>query len=525
MKRQAKPVAPRVDRAPRLCGLCGRGKGFGAKIDGPNGKCECLVKTVGVSIIKPLDDTWENVGRRLFDLRGCMHRLLNAGIRACVRADEAPMTDRATDKDLSAAARAGIKVALSDERAYWTGRVGKGHEDGAMDPEKAVRLSELALPSVIEDYVATRAVKAYADARKHMGRGDKSLPSFKGGSPIPFRDGDTSWSIERDDKGYVLSLKLFPGRGPMTRFAVRVFGASGHADVKRMIAGDAKLGDARVVRNDRTRAWEARLCFQFQRPEAVVGTEVLAVHRGMHNFLTIVKTTGDVWQLPGDGYLLQKRAFSARRAQMASHIRKGELGHGARGHGIRRKFAALTRLDDAEARMIKSACQKAASYTERPGEQRGQRQGIGVVDCALREPRAAVVLIEDYSKLPPDDARFMPSWPYAQLKGSVAWACQKAGLELREVPASFISQRCPACKWTDPSNVRTVSARHGGTTVMFECTADGCGFRRHVDAIAALNMLAAGGCGEGPLERFEERMKAFARANRDHRSGKDEAAE
>ena len=42
-----------------------------------------LVKTVLVGIIKPLgDDTWESVGQRLRDLRGCSHRLLNAAVRA-----------------------------------------------------------------------------------------------------------------------------------------------------------------------------------------------------------------------------------------------------------------------------------------------------------------------------------------------------------------------------------------------------------------------------------------------------------
>ncbi len=132
----------------------------------------------------------------------------------------------------------------------------------------------------------------------------------------------------------------------------------------------------------------------------------------------------------------------------------------------------------------------------------------------MREPRASVVLIEDYSKLPPDDARFMPSWPYAQLKSAVAWACQKAGLELREVPASFISQRCPACAWTDPSNVKASSTRTGGTVIMFECTAPECGFRRNADAVAGFNMLAVGGCGEEPLKRFEEKLQALARASR-----------
>jgi hypothetical protein len=490
-------------RPPRLCELCDQTKGVG-------GDCECLVKTIKVSIIKPLDDSWETVGQRLFDIRGSVHRLIAGGVQACLRLGR----EDQSGAEVAQAARDGVKEALVYERAWWTKCVGKKFEGGNHDPNKATRLAEFALPSVIEDAIATRVAKTYVDARKHMWRGDKRPPFSKSGAPIPFRDGENAWTIERDAKGYVLSLKIYPGRGAKTRFAVRVDGGSAHADMKRLTSkSGAKPCDARVVRNERTNQWEARLCFQFLRPVQAEGTEVIAVHRGMHNFLTIAKTTGEVWMLPGDGYLTQKRAFSARRAQLSAHIRKGEIGHGARGHGVRRRYKALTNLDDAEARMIKSACQKAAQYSEHPNDGRGQRSGIGVVDCALRGTPANLVLIEDYSTLPKDDARFMPAWPWAQLKGAIEWACKKSGLELLAVPAAYISQRCPACHWTDESNVRTVSVK-GGTTVMFECTAEGCGLRRHVDAVAAWNMLAAGGLGDEPSKRFQERLEALAKASR-----------
>lgn len=507
-------MVKKIDAAkkePKLCGLCGKTKGL-------HGKCDCLVKTVKVSIIKPLDDSWENVGQRLSDVRGCTHRLIAGGVQACLRLGR----EEQSSAEVSQAARDGVKEALAYERTWWTGCIGKGHEDGNTDPDKAVRLAEFALPSAIEDAIATRVAKTYTDARKHMWRGNKRPPFSKSGAPIPFRDGENSWNLDRDAKGYVLSLKIFPGRGPMTRFAVRVDGGSAHADMRKLVGRQVKPCDARVVRNERTKKWEARLCFQFHCPAKSEGTEVIAVHRGMHNFLTIAKTTGEVWMLPGDGYLVQKRAFSARRAQMAAHIRKGELGHGARGHGKQRRFKVLTKLDDAEKRMIKSACQKAAKYSEHPGDGRGQRNGIGVVDCALRGTPANVVLIEDYSTLPKDDARYMPTWPWAQLKEAVAWACKNAGLELRTVPAAYSSQRCPACHWTDASNVRTVSTKRGGTTVRFECTADDCGFRMHADAAAAFNMLAAGGLGDEPLKKFEERLLTLARATRRR---KDDAAE
>lgn len=506
---------PKKPKKVHLCVLCGQAKGLG-------GKCVCLVKTVKVSIIKPLDASWEDIGRRLFDMRGCMHRLIAGGIQKCTALGR----EEQSSAQLAQAARDGVKEALAYERAWWTKCLGKKFEGGNYDPKKAERLSEFALPSVVEDAVASYVAKKYADDRKHFWRGDKRPPHAKAGAPIRFRDGDNAWTLERDGKGYVLSLKLFPGREPKTRFAVRVEGASAHADMRRMIGQDGeapegKRCDARVVRNERTNQWEARLAFQFQRPPAAEGTEVIAVHRGMHNFLTIVKTTGEIWMLSGDSYLVQKRAFSARRASISKHIRKGELGHGARGHGIRRKFKALETIKDAEARMIRSACQKAAGYTEHPGDGRGERNGVGVVHCARRGSPANLVLIEDYSTLPKDDARYMPSWPWAQLKEAIAWACKKAGLELRAVPAAFLSQRCPACGWTDASNVRKVTSKFGGTMEMFECTAGECGFLRQVDVVAAYNMLAAGGIGDEAMHKFEERLQALARATR----RKEQAAE
>lgn len=431
-------------------------------------------KTVSIDLIKPLgDDSWETIGQRLRDLRGCMHRLLNYGVRAAALGDQKA-------KDVMAAARAGVKQALVDERSYWTDKIGKKYEGSNHDPDRAKRLSELALPSVIEDYVASRAAKAYLDARKHMARGDKSLPSFTKGAPIFFRDGETSWTLKHTESGWEASFKLFAGRSPMVRMAIRVHSASAYADLRRMTAEGVKLGDAKILWHERggKGQWEGRLCYTYDKPKPVIGSEIVAVHRGMHQFLTIADTRPAVRRLPGDAWIAAKLGLTARRRSFMEHIRRGELGHGARGHGARRLHQAVRRLDDAEARMMRSACQQAAAL---------------VADHAI-QIGARTVLIEDYSTLREQDTHYVPTWPWAQLKGTIKWSCEKNGLELVEVPAAYISLTCPACEHVSADNVM-----HG----KFECT--NCGLDWHIDSIAAFNMLRSV-AGAEPVKKMQEKL-------------------
>ena len=225
----------------------------------------------------------------------------------------------------------------------------------------------------------------------------------------------------------------------------------------------------------------------------------MAVHRGMHQFVSIADTRPAVRRLPGDAWLLAKIGFSARRRSLMQHIRHGELGHGARGRGVRRRYQALTRLDDAEARMMKSACQQSAAM---------------VVKHALAIG-AAVVLIEDYSTIRDNSTLHVPKWPWAQLKGAIEWVCKKSGLELREVPAEYISMRCPACEHVSADNVsgagkpeKTPGQR---ASARFECVS--CGLDWHIDSIAAFNMLAHE-AGSEPVKAMRAALLRMAKSAR-----------
>jgi transposase len=179
--------------------------------------------------------------------------------------------------------------------------------------------------------------------------------------------------------------------------------------------------------------------------------------------------------------------------------------------------------------MIKTACQQAAAR---------------VIQFAIRDG-AATILVEDYQTIVPhiddDGARFLPKWPWAQFKGAVDWAAKKAGLSVVEVPAEYISQKCPACGKTCPENVgwwkklnereraeeKALAADQGPALEMgdgpprgpeavrthaiavFSCV--DCGLKRNTDTIAAFNMLAAYGLGDGPRQKFEASLRALAK--------------
>jgi hypothetical protein len=498
----------------------------------PSSTPSTLVRTVRVGLVKPLPpETWETVGPRLRDVKGTMHRLLNAGVRASAIDGGGPAAT-------SAASRKAIKAALTGERAYWTERTGKAFEGKNHDPEKATRMAGFALPSVIEDTVATRASKAFQDARKHMLRGDKSLPSFNRHAPIFFRDGSSSWELRLGEGGgYEVGFKLHPGRGPKTWFVASVSGAGAFADLHRMLLLEdgTKLCDAKIVKNDKIRVgprgerrpmWEARLCYMSQAPSKAIGDALVAVHRGMHNMLTLVSTSGASIHLPGDAYLHAKLAFAARRRSLMKHSRAGELGKGARGHGVARRYKAMDSLGDREARMIQSACQQAAA---------------AVMKFSIRE-RAGTVVLEDYQTLvlEEDDAsaRFLPKWPWAQFKGAVDWAAKKAGREVLIAKAAYISQKCPACGCTDEANVRMPTklseadkledpgkvqreGRHGLSQyrshepAVFGCVQ--CGLRRESDRVAAWNMLMSIDMPEGPRAAFQKALESFARQSNEAR--------
>jgi IS605 OrfB family transposase len=458
-----------------------------------------LVATVSAELIKPIgEDTWDGVGARLRDLRDASHRLLNAGVTACAIANASGKGD---GKALGAAARSAVKEQLErereDARRALEKEVKKKGDGRAALRATLERRAMLSLPSVVEDCTARKAYQAYSDYRKHAWRGDKSLPSFKGGAPIFFRDGDQAWEIAKDGRNYTLGLKLLAGRTGKVVFALGASGGSAFAHLRRMVEQpddlEVKLGDCKILHVPRKKKWFVRMSYSWNAPERpeLDPHRMIAVHRGIRSFLTWA-CEGDVGILASGGDVLAKKAqFTARRSGYRAH--KRELGHGAKGHGLPRRYATYHALDEAENNFIKTKCQQ-----------------VGAAIVKLAQARSCgTVVIEDYSARELGDSaegehlqRLIRQWPFARLKEAIAWACKREGLSMREVPAQYESVTCPDCHHVD--------AKSDKGTGLFECTK--CGLKRNVDAVAAWNMLNAAGSPDGFKKNEEKIVKPMVRA-------------
>lgn len=446
------------------------------------------VSVATFEIIKPLGAmTWNDLGSRLRDLRGVMHRLLNNAVTSCA------LAGARGDKPH---ALAGIKEQLERERDYAQDRLAKGK--GGDHEEMLTRIATLSVPSQITDAIQRKATQVYFDYRKHAWRGDKTLPTFKYGAPIFVRDG--GWELKRDPKGYVLGVRLTSGRTGHTLLAVVPCGPTDHADAKRMtdeaaIADESvKLCDLKIQYLERKKKWLVRATYSRSKsaPRPVDPTRSLAIHGGIRSFLFFACGNGDANEIASGGDILAFKAqMDRRRGSMKKHLR--EVGGGARGHGKSRRYGTYDALEDTEARWVKTKCEQLAA---------------AVVKKAIHKECGTVVL-EDYSPKDLADnagdertARLIRRWPFAQMRECIARACEKADISVRVVPSSYESCTCPQCG--------NVDAAQDGGRGLFACSNEACGLKRPSDAVAAWNMLRRAGAETGLAENTKKRKKLVA---------------
>ena len=86
----------------------------------------------------------------------------------------------------------------------------------------------------------------------------------------------------------------------------------------------------------------------------------------------------------------------------------------------------------------------------------------------------------DLSRFPPKVRRMLSGWVRGLIADRVEYKTSVYGIKLVYVVASYSSQRCPECSYTDPKN------RSGDS---FHCRA--CGCTDHADHVGALNLLLA----------------------------------
>jgi len=437
-------------------------------------KPEMLTATVRLKVVKPLDGDWDAIGRILRALRAPAHRVLNAVVRELeVKGPGewwAPTpADMKAQREHCHPRTASYRIAGE----FWRREIA---EAAARIEKKKPYAGDEAIVACVPSSAVQLGLAGAAFARwqkfwKEKWKGTMSLPSFRGGSPIYVAGQGVE--LHTKDGNAVLDLNLVTGG--RTRLVVQACDGSGFAHLRRLLDASDQIGDVRLVEDSRGKGgWFAMVAYSFPKPEAQPGV-TMAVHRGIKTFLAVAIARSDEQRRDayttiletGEDILRHKQAYTARRRSLGRQGR--QLGAGAKGHGVDRRHERITRLEDAEARWVRSKCQETAAHLIRLA----RAKGVGRI------------LIEDWTNPAKDGAPelgeyieyLVRSFPLAQLRECIEWAAKKAGITVEFVRTDHNARDCPAC------GHRHEHSQYG----MFRC--EKCELERNADVIFAWNML------------------------------------
>lgn len=449
-------------------------------------------------VVVQCEVVWCSHWEHLHALRNIQHRMLNAAMRAWWETD---------GKDRSVATAA-VKDVVANERSYWAEQIPK-IETGIeklrarrvrTDEERAKRDEEMTAnqrklkraelsaglqpPSAIYDACVYFTSSKWREYKKLAFRGEASMATFRHGQPVRVRDG--SWKVERSDRGgvYDMTMPVASDGRKVEHATLRLVpdGGSSHRWMKLLTDGDARPCDARIVYAERKGKWFAKLTIATAKTRLVPTGEVAAVRRGMHSALVIIAQNGDVHTIDGGGLLEQKQRIEARRRQIGFHLRKMELGSGARGRGVKRRFRALAKIEDAEKRIVDSTMKQWAAKIARWCRESGRNVSrVIVADGSVSEFHDKI----DGETVAP----FIRKWPFAAFADRLEETLRNAGITVERKATQLDARRCPVCRHVN-------AQRPAGRT--FTC--DACDEERPADQIVAWNMLIAE-VGGGPIKR------------------------
>lgn len=423
---------------------------------------ETVQRTLSLELAKPLNVKWAEARVLLYTQRKVVAQLLRAGMDARI-----------------AAGSVGTSVAhlrlCPDARGKSRDTVVYQSMLAEMEKIKRGKWSKEARPAL------EIAAKTIANLSRKVKDQYQLRPSYRGSQPIPVAAADVD--LAEDDQGRIkVRLKLL--KKGSHEFAIRASKGTHWETLRKIVAGELKHGAAGVVYSERKNKWYLQLSYKAP-VQRVPGTQQegvsLVVRRGAYKALSMMGTDGSYYALPGNKIVGQLRQLTARIAKARS-IGEMELGHGAKGHGKRRRYEHLRALGDKRARVRKTWCQQA---------------GATVVQKA-RRAGASEVVIEDFGGFHDELNPYIGvRFPFYALKQSIVHACEKAGITVREVSAAYISTTCPGCG--------ALSDRaHNRRTGVFHC--DECGLERPADWVANLNLMRSS---EVDTSVWDERMKQY----------------
>lgn len=294
---------------------------------------------------------------------------------------------------------------------------------------------------------------------------------------------------------YVTAFKVVGGTNTTHECAVRVNGDSDRTTLKRILKGDFKPGDAKLMWDAKRKRWQISLSYTMPRQPPKAGEKdagFLAVRRSVQDMLFIMNNKGERFpeaQFIGLRIIELRKQFTRRKSEAKRGLNL--QGKGARGHGRGRFFRRYKIAQDTEANAINTCLKQLASSIRKAAE----------------ASNAKIVFVEDFGvqwNPTGGDERFirlLKRMPWAKAEEILRHELEEHGIQIKRMAQAHNVSECPAC---------------GSKTKVVDDSVDceSCQLLCHRHVVAVWNMFKAAGVDTTQLEDLKRKVSYVTRALR-----------
>lgn len=359
-----------------------------------------LQKCIKLRIIKPVDKTWDELGKTLHDTQYISFKAANFVIRECY---------------LRAIAKYnGEKV----EKQYYY--------------PKLVEMFPNIAGHILNATERTASKKWVASAKDVLSS-KVSLPTFKQGMPINIHN--RAYKLLQVDNDYIIDVQLRSQKHVQTRykFIVSANDRSTKIILDRIINGEYTQGEAQI--SNRKGKWFYIIPYQFEAKHYDIDiNNIMGIDLGI--------TKAAYWAFNNShkrGFISGSEIEEFRRRVRNRRIeiqKQGKYcGTGRNGHGTARKLLPVDVLSEKESN-FRNTC--------------NFRYANKIVSEALRM-RCATIQMEDLTGIS-DLSKFLKNWPYYDLQTKIINKAAEYGIRVIKVDPQYTSQRCSNCGHIEKEN-------------------------------------------------------------------------
>lgn len=303
-------------------------------------------------------------------------------------------------------------------------------------------------------------------------------PSFFGWKdPFSIRAQEVRGRFEYDPKQKMFRFSPTFGAEGADRFRIpfRVRDGYQRMVLSKIASGEWLVGDCQFKQDSiRPSRWYLTLSYKKPRmPTSPDAPRYAAINRGLRNFVVIVGEDGEWLPHTGSRLIAYRKQLKRRRQEYQRDSRLS----GRKGRGRKKILRPIAPLIEKGERWSQTQCQ---TY--------GRQIAKWVADGGYTD-----LIIEDFTAIRqglPERLKkgkkvwdMVQEWPYFKLQSAIVASCEEYGVRVWQVPPELISQKCPACGYTDQSN-------RDLRRWLLDCKE--CSFTANLDRAAAMNVLARG---------------------------------